>query len=69
MASHTTYTCDFCGHDLSTGESAADALGVRVVRANHSPRIERVGDCCKRCEMILTSAMRDALHRCREAAP
>lgn len=69
MASHTTYTCDFCGYALSTGECGADALGVRVSRANQSSCIERVGDCCKRCEMILSSAMRDALKRCKEAAP
>lgn len=67
MASHSTYSCDFCGGVIEQRDYDNAALGVRVARANCPAYVTDEGDCCKRCQMILTNAMREAIKRCKEA--
>ena len=71
MTSHTTYVCDFCGEVIERDCLQLSALGVRVISENCRsyliPVIQKDGDGCKRCHMILTNAVRDALKKCEEA--
>ena len=68
MASQTTYTCDFCGATIEKRDLDTAPFVVRIFRANCVPYRDESGDCCKRCQHIMVTAMREALNQCKEVA-